>query len=376
MTQTNNSEELRCIGCGAVIQSNDESKAGYVPNSVLQKSNEDSEIYCKRCFRLRHYNEVSEVELTSDDFLNILNEIGDTNALIVNVVDIFDFNGTVISGMSRFAGKNPILLVGNKRDLLPKSLKTGKMRQWLTERIHEFGIRPVDVTLISALRKDSVDELLKMIEKYRGKRDVYIVGATNVGKSTIINQIIHSSIDEKNLITTSYFPGTTLGKIEIPLDDGHMLVDTPGIIQEGQLVHHLSEKELKVVTPKKRIKPKVYQLDEGQTLFLGGVGRFDYISGGDKQSFVCYLSNELKIHRTKLEKATNLYKTQKGKLLTPPLEKNTEDFPPLKRYEFTTKEPSDIVFSGLGWINVDKAGVKVAGWSPEGTDVFIRKALI
>jgi len=376
MTQSNNNDELRCIGCGAVIQSSDESKAGYVPNSVLQKADVNSEIYCKRCFRLRHYNEVSDVELTSDDFLGMLNEISDTNALIVNVVDIFDFNGTVISGMSRFAGDNPILLVGNKVDLLPKSLKIGKMRQWLTERIHEFGIRPVDVTLISALKKDSVDELLKLIEKHRGKRDVYVVGTTNVGKSTIINQIISSSIDEENLITTSYFPGTTLGKIEIPLDDGHTLVDTPGVIQKGQLVHHLSEKELKTVTPKKRIKPKVYQLDEEQTLFLGGLARFDYISGKDQQSFVCYLSNELKIHRTKLENATDLYEKQKGKLLTPPLEKNVDNISPLKRYEFTTKEPSDIVFSGLGWINVDKAGVKVAGWAPEGTDVFIRKALI
>lgn len=376
MSQSSNNDELRCIGCGAVIQIEDKEKAGYVPNSVLQKSDEDSDIYCQRCFRLRHYNEVSDIELTSDDFLSMLNEISDTNALIVNVVDIFDFNGSVISGMNRFAGDNPILLVGNKVDLLPKSLKIGKMRQWLTERIHEYGIRPVDVTLISAFKKDSINDLLKMIEKYRGNRDVYVVGTTNVGKSTIINQIIKSSIEEENLITTSYFPGTTLGKIEIPLDDGHVLVDTPGVIQSGQLVHHLSEKELKMITPKKEIKPKVYQLNEEQTLFLGGVARFDYISGEDKQPFICYLSNDLNIHRTKLEKASDLYEKQKGELLTPPLKENVDNIPPLKRYEFTTKEPSDIVFSGLGWINIDEANIKIAGWAPEGTDVFIRKALI
>lgn len=376
MSQSSNNGELRCIGCGAVIQTEDKDKAGYVPNSVLQKSDVDSDIYCQRCFRLRHYNEVSEIELTSDDFLSMLNEISDTDALIVNVVDIFDFNGSVIPGMNRFAGNNPILLVGNKVDLLPKSLKIGKIRQWLTERIHEYGIRPIDVTLISAFKKDSINGLLKMIEKYRGNRDVYIVGTTNVGKSTIINQIIKSSIEEENLITTSYFPGTTLGKIEIPLEDGHILVDTPGVIQSGQLVHHLSEKELKMVTPKKEVKPKVYQLNEEQTLFLGGLARFDYISGEDKQPFVCYLSNDLNIHRTKLEKASDLYEKQKGELLTPPLKENISDIPPLKRYEFTTKEPSDIVFSGLGWINIDEANIQVAGWAPEGTDVFIRKALI
>lgn len=376
MNQSSDIDELRCIGCGAVIQTEDKDKAGYVPNSVLQKSEEDSDIYCQRCFRLRHYNEVSDIELTSDDFLSMLNEISDANALVVNVIDIFDFNGSVISGMSRFAGDNPILLVGNKVDLLPKSLKVGNMRQWLTERIHEYGIRPVDVSLISAFKKNSINELLKMIEKHRGNRDVYIVGTTNVGKSTIINQIIKSSIEEDDLITTSYFPGTTLGKIEIPLDDGHVLVDTPGVIQSGQLVHHLSEKELKMVTPKKEIKPKVYQLNEEQTLFLGGLARFDYISGEGKQAFVSYTSNELKIHRTKLEKASDLYEKQKGDVLTPPLKENVNNIPPLKRYEFTTKAASDIVFSGLGWINVNEPNIRVAGWAPEGTDVFIRKALI
>ena len=36
----------------------------------------------------------------------------------------FDFNGSLIPGLHRFIGDNPVLLVGNKVDILPKSLKT------------------------------------------------------------------------------------------------------------------------------------------------------------------------------------------------------------------------------------------------------------
>ena len=368
-------DELICIGCGATIQSDSKDKMGYVPASALENRNED-DLYCKRCFRLRHYNEVSDVELTSDDFLNMLNNINDQRALIVNIVDIIDFNGSVITGIERFAGNNPVMIVGNKVDLLPKSLKHNHIRQWLTERVHELGLRPVDISLISAVKRDSVRQLLDKIEKIRGNRDVYVVGTTNVGKSTLINQIVKLATDQRDLITTSYIPGTTLGKIEIPLDDGHVLVDTPGIFQSGQMAHVLSHKEMNIITPKKTIKPATYQLNEKQTLFLGGVARFDYKGGAGRQSFVVYASNALDIHRTKLEKADALYQTQKGKMFTPPLPENAEQLPDMKQYHFKLDGPTDIVFSGLGWVKVNASHVDVSGHAPKGVDVFVRKPMI
>lgn len=137
--------------------------------------------------------------------MNLLTQIQDANALIVYVVDIFDFNGSVIPGLHRFVGDNPILLVGNKEDLLPRSLKRSKLRDWLRQRANEAGLRPIDVTLLSAKTNQSVDGLLQLIDKYRGDRDVYVVGVTNVGKSTLINQIIRQNTGVKDLITTSKF---------------------------------------------------------------------------------------------------------------------------------------------------------------------------
>ena len=222
---------------------------------------ETGEVYCQRCFRLRHYNDIQDVQLTDDDFLRLLNGLGTEDALIVNVVDIFDFNGSLIPGLHRFIGDNPVLLVGNKVDILPKSLKKPKMVQWMRERAHEAGLRPVDVLLTSGKKPQEMQELLDTIEKYREGRDVYVVGVTNVGKSTLINQIIQQTVGVQDVITTSQFPGTTLDKIEIPLDDGHFLIDTPGIIHRHQMAHYLGKKDWKIIAPQKEIKPKVYQLN-------------------------------------------------------------------------------------------------------------------
>lgn len=367
-------EELLCIGCGATIQTRDKDKLGYTPQSALDKGLETGEVYCQRCFRLRHYNEITDVHISDDEFLKLLHEVGDSDALVVNVVDIFDFNGSVIPGLPRFVSGNDVLLVGNKKDILPKSVKASKVTHWLMERAHEEGMRPVDAILTSAQNRQSIKEVIEKIEEYRKGRDVYVVGVTNVGKSTLINAIIHEITGDKDIITTSRFPGTTLDKIEIPLDDGSYIYDTPGIIHRHQMAHYLSAKNLKYVSPKKEIKPKTYQLNPEQTLFLGGLGRFDFVSG-DRQGFTAFFDNELKLHRTKLVGATAFYDKHVGTLLTPPNSNEASEFPKLVKHEFTIKEKTDIVFSGLGWIRVT-GPARVAAWAPEGVGVVTRKAII
>lgn len=367
-------ETIHCIGCGVAVQTEDPKELGYVPKAALEKGLENEEVYCQRCFRLRHYNEIQDVRLTDDDFLKLLNELGTKDALIVNVVDIFDFNGSLIPGLHRFVGDNPLLMVGNKVDLLPKSLKPNRLIHWMKQQAHLAGLRPTDVLLTSALKPKAMDELLATIESYRKGRDVYVVGVTNVGKSTLINQIIRQTAGVQELITTSRFPGTTLDKIEIPLADGRNIIDTPGIVHRQQMAHYVGDKDLKIIAPHKEIKPKVYQLNPEQTLFLGGLARFDFIKG-ERSSFVAYVSNDLEIHRTKLAKADDFYAKHIGELLTPPRPEEVSDFPPLTRFEFSIKEKTDIVFAGLGWITITKPCV-VAGWAPKGVDVLIRNALI
>ena len=79
-----------------------------------------------------------------------MNAIGESNALIVNVIDIFDFNGSVIPGLHRFVGDNPVILVGNKTDVLPKSLNPNRLKNWLQQQAKAQGLRPVATMLASA----------------------------------------------------------------------------------------------------------------------------------------------------------------------------------------------------------------------------------
>ncbi|WP_017755862.1 ribosome biogenesis GTPase YqeH [Calidifontibacillus oryziterrae] len=361
-----------CSGCGVKIQIENKAEVGYAPPSALK----NEILICQRCFRLKHYNEIQDVSLTDDDFLKILNNIGYSTSLVVKIVDIFDFNGSWLPGLHRFIGKNKIILVGNKVDLLPKSVKRSKLIQWMKYSAKQLGLKPEEVYLISASKGEGVKELAEQIDMYREGKDVYVVGATNVGKSSFINRIIKEFSGEDNVITTSQFPGTTLDLIGVPLDDGATLYDTPGIINHHQMAHFVDEKGLKIISPKKEIKPRIFQLNEGQTLFFGGLARFDYIAGGRK-SFTCYVSNELNIHRTKIEKAEQLYKEHLGELLQPPFGEKAQELPPLQKQEFTIKEAkTDIVFHGLGWITCNEPGSKVIAYAPNGVGVTIRQSLI
>lgn len=365
--------EYSCIGCGVTIQTTDKEAIGYAPPSSLEKD----QVVCQRCFRLKHYNEIQDVALTDDDFLRILNGLGKVDALIVKVVDIFDFNGSWLNGLHRFVGNNKVLLVANKLDVLPKSVKPSKLVHWMKYEAKQNGLKPIDVLLVSAAKGNGMDEVIQAIEHHRDGKDVYVVGCTNVGKSTFINRIIKHVSEEGDIITTSHFPGTTLDLIEIPLEDGTAIFDTPGIINHHQMAHYLSKKELKYIMPKKEVKPKVYQLKEGQTLYFGGLARFDFVKG-EPQSFTCYVPNELDIHRTKLEKADALYENHLGTLLTPPGPDAKENFPELVRHTFSIKDKkTDVVLSGLGWITLNNdAGAVVDVYVPKGVNAIVRNSLI
>lgn len=367
-----NLEPIKCIGCGITIQTEHKNAEGYAPKASLEK--EDA--ICQRCFKLRNYNELQPVSLSGDDFLAILNGIGEKQGLVVKIVDIFDFNGSWINGLQRFVGKKDILLIGNKADILPKSLNPKRLTNWMKAEAAKLGLKPVDVLLVSAAKGQGMEEALEAIDKYRKGKDVYVVGCTNVGKSTFINRIIKEATGVEDVITTSYFPGTTLDMVEIPLDDGKSLIDTPGIINDHQIAHELDAGDLKLITPKKELKPKVYQLNAEQTLFIGGLARLDFISG-KRSSFNIYAANSLPIHRTKLENADELYHKHAGGMLAPPSPASLEKLPPLVRREFSIKEAkTDVVISGLGWITVQHADVQIAVHAPEGVSVIVRPSLI
>lgn len=364
-------EVLKCIGCGAPLQSEDPSAPGYVPEHNLFKE----DVVCQRCFRLKNYNEIQDVGLDSDDFLDLLNSLADQKCIVVNVVDVFDFEGSFINALKRIVGNKKIILAANKIDLLPKQINKRRLKEWLKKTSRKYGLVAEDVVLLSSKKGQGIEDLLDAINRIRQDEDIYIVGTTNVGKSTLINKLIERTMGEKDVITTSRFPGTTLDMIDIPLDETHFMFDTPGIIQAHQMTHYVTDKELKTIMPKSEIKQRVYQLNEGQTLFFGGLARIDYVSGG-KRPLICYFSNELNIHRTKTEKANDLWRNQLGSVLAPPSDPDQFDLEQVKAVRLETgKEKKDVMIAGLGFITIE-AGAKVIVRVPKAVDVILRKSIM
>ena len=178
--------------------------------------------------------------------------------------------------------------------------------------------------------------------------------------------------DASNLITTSEFPGTTLDLIKIPLDDHSSLYDTPGIMNEHQYTSVVDEKDLAYIMPQGEVKPMIYQLNDDQSIFFSGLARIDYTKG-DKGNFICYFSRNMQIHRTKTEKADELFDRHKQLQVYGRASSMKE----MKAYEFTLpEEKRDIVISGLGFICIHAPKGKIKVYVPEGIDVFMRESLI
>lgn len=375
MKETIGEQEARhCSGCGITLQTEQTDLPGYVPSKAL----EQERIICQRCFRIKNYNESSSVTVDQDEFLKLLSQIGNKNALVIHIVDLFDFQGSMISGLQRFVGNNPVILAVNKIDLLPKVTNWNKIKNWVQHQAKENGLKTEEIVLCSAKKNQGFDRLLETIATFRGDRDVYVVGATNVGKSTLINRLIRDYSDLEQELTTSRYPGTTLDMVNIPLDDGHHIIDTPGIVYPWRFSELVSREDLGATMPENPLKPMVYQLNEGQTLFFGAMARFDFVQG-ERQSFTCFLSPQIGIHRTKLERADSLYADHAGEMLSPPNKENLTKLPEWTRHEFSIKKGahSDIFISGLGWVKINSdQGAIIAIHVPRGVKVLSRPSLI
>ena len=107
-----------CIGCGAELQTKDKTLEGYVKEENLDKK------LCERCFRIRNYGDYKRVSKTNVDFKKILDDINNTNDLVVLVVDLFMVNKDFEEITKNI--NNDILLVLTKRDILPKVVNDQK----------------------------------------------------------------------------------------------------------------------------------------------------------------------------------------------------------------------------------------------------------
>ncbi len=361
---------IKCYGCGAILQTDDPNKKGFI-----EKIDEKREIlYCKRCFRLMHYNEFPKILATNEEYELIIDDLLKKEGLIVLVVDLFDFTGTFIPQIiDKLRNKN-VILVANKLDLLPKSVNVTKIVEWLTYMCNRYFFRVDAIHVVSSQKGYYIEDLMNTINLLRNSSDVYVMGVANVGKSSLINSILKRIDNRKSdLIATSEIPGTTLSSIKIPyFNDGKSIFDTPGLINTGNAQSNLSESSYKCLIAKKEIKPITYQIEEGNTVLLGAIASIALVSG-DNISFTCYRSENVTIHRRKDIDTLEFINKHRGEILTPPV-KSDNSVLEFKTKEYKLKAKQDIVISGLGFVTVNKdCTVKVS--TLKNMDVFVRNGI-
>lgn len=187
---------------------------------------------CQRCEYLSHFNVALNVNVKSDEYPELIAKIrNDTKALVVIMIDLLDFPCSVWPGIVNLIGTDhKVYIVGNKVDLLPKDNESYLERALfsLKKSLQSIGIdrssRVVDVSLISAKTGWGVEQLItKLMRDRRKGQDLYLIGCTNVGKSTLFNALMQSDlcklrdVDLISRATTSLWPGTTLNLIKFPV---------------------------------------------------------------------------------------------------------------------------------------------------------------
>jgi ribosome biogenesis GTPase A len=333
----------KCSGCGVVLQFDKPELEGYVETNMYNVSN-----ICRRCFRLKFYGDYIFVHKSNEEYESMLKRISDTGDLVIYMVDMFNISDELINDDKLL--NNPIILVLTKRDLLPRSVKENKIIKFL----HTYNLDVIDIISISSEKNYNIDKLYKMIMKHKKSNNVYIVGNTNSGKSSFVNKMLKNYSTNKVHVTTSMLPSTTLDFMEIKLNDKLTIIDTPGLIEEGNIVNNYDFMTLRKALPKKEIKPRTYQIVPNRSLLIDDLIQIDYVEGS-KNSFTLYISNELDVDNVKLDHFVKIHNH--------------------KKHTLNVNKGEDIVISGLGWIKVVDAAI-IDVFVNEKVKVYKRNSII
>ena len=313
-------------------------KNGITTKNSNQMQNEKSVCICQRCFRLQQYGQVeqslrpgwSDHELlTPEHFVNLLSNIKEQKAVVLCIVDVFDLEGSILKNLRSIAGPNPVVIAANKADLIPKDASDVRMTNWIHSEIKymcdmkspkeaeesnrkemeergwirpkaiadESGIlRRQNIHLVSCATGMGMKKLMNSVVAMAGDNGnkVYVMGAANVGKSSFINQLLEVSRGNKSSkkvqkkksnvpqATVSNLPGTTLNFLKIKLPNGITMIDTPGLLNEGQLTAKLSTEELRMVIPSTPVVPVTFRVAEGKCVLIGGLAKVEMTEVSEK----------------------------------------------------------------------------------------------
>ncbi|CAI5986819.1 unnamed protein product [Closterium sp. NIES-65] len=247
------------------------------PLSQKKRHKQLRSLVCTRCQQLSHGRMVAAVTghggyrvtgpadmfVTAEALRQQLTYVRGEKALVVKLVDLVDFSGSFLSRIRDIVGPNPIVLVITKVDLVPEGTHMDPVADWVLAAVAKKKLNVLAVHFVSAKARTGLSSVAATIQRERQGRDVYVLGAANVGKSAFIcalldemaSRDIMAAAARRRRPVASAMPGTTLGPICLKaFSGGGDLYDTPGVHLHHRMAAMLHPWDLHHLGPKRRLR--------------------------------------------------------------------------------------------------------------------------
>lgn len=199
-------KSFSCLDCKSVLQCCDYSSCGYVPKEIFAAltSESDPKTICQRCNFERNYKTSLDVDLSVGNYQSMLEFLREKpRSLICYLVDLTDFPVSIHENIVELVGlQHYFIVVGNKLDLLPQDgpHMIDRVKEALRDNLSKMRPRSPDrniddVVVISARTGFNLNSLVSRVLNFsEDPIDVYLVGASNTGKSTLFNALLQSEL--------------------------------------------------------------------------------------------------------------------------------------------------------------------------------------
>lgn len=354
---------MKCHGCGVELQTIDPEKSGYVPEHVLETSDEP---LCQRCYRITHYGKLN-VPIHEELFLHKIDEVLKNFNKVLYVIDITDFEGTYRKEIMESLKEKEVYFAVTKFDLMPRSLSSVEAQEWLKENLKTDSNH---IFLTSSRNGFGLKKLGKFLESQN--EDILVIGVTNVGKSSLVSKFTNTPP------TISPFPGTTLGLLKRKIKNSkYYLIDTPGILTNDRVIDLLTPECQAKILNTNQLSRKTYKINQDRAILIGAYCKIEIEYEAELfPIFQIFAPKNVKFHECKKEKADDLINQRAGDLLVPPCEKTEMNEIEWKEEEFNLTEEKELVILGLAFINVKRGPFKIKVKVPKNIKVVVRNRLL
>lgn len=369
---------LRCYKCGTILQDEKVNDKGYISSEIL--NNHKSEILmCNDCFDKLIFNPGPVLDDIDEDFYSIIDDARATDSLIVLVLDLFSFEGFASQRFRNSIDSSNVLVVGNKRDLLPKEIDDEVLKEHIRHRLRNTcNLNVQEVILTSSIENYNIDILLERINSLRARHDVYILGFPNSGKTSLVNCLLkHYQNKTTRVISTIDYPGTKIRVFEVPLDRTSNLYDIPGMSSHNSIQDVVEPTIVNQLLFKKPASIKSATLSQGNAIAIGGLAKIELIKGS-KTNVKMFVSEKIELKTIRSKDTDEVFYNMIEKKIIKPVSKYLTSYEVFDMYDVKVDQDGerDIGILGLGWISFKGNNQTFRVSVPKGVYIYTSRAKV